>query len=125
MLAGQGNQALKALQTGQLPAGAQAQVDQATDAAKATIRSNFARMGASGSSSEAEALAGIDQAAAATKFQDLNTVTQTGLQEVGAANNLYTTIMNTEIASDKETQDAIARLSAALAGAHGGAPAAA
>lgn len=123
--AGQGNQALSALQTGQLPAGAQAQLDQATEAAKATIRSNFARMGASGGTSEAEALAGVDQSAAATKFGDLSQVAQLGLQEVGGANNLYTSIMNTQLAQDKETQDAIGRLAAALAGSHSGGTAAA
>ena len=115
----QGNQNMSALQTGQLPAGAQAAIDQAERAAKATTASNFARLGMTGSTSEAQSEAGIEQAAAAQKFGDLSQVSQLGLQQLGAANSLYTTIMNTQLAQDKETQDAIARLAAALGGSTG------
>ena len=115
----QGNQNLSALQTGQLPAGAQAAIDQAEQGAKATTASNFARLGMTGSTSEAQSEAGIEQAAAAQKFGDLSQVSQLGLRQLGAANSLYTTIMNTQLAQDKETQDAIARLAAALGGSTG------
>jgi hypothetical protein len=121
----QGNQNLQALQTGQLPAGAQAAIDQAEQAAKATTASEFARLGMTGSTSEAQSEAGVEQAAAAQKFNDLAQVSQLGLQEVGGANQLYQTIMNTQLQQDQETQNAIARLSAALAGSTGARAAAA
>ena len=117
--AAQGNQNLTALQTGQLPQGAQAAIDQAQEAAKATTASEFARLGMTGSTSEAQAIAGIEQASAAQKFKDLMDVANLGLGEVGGANSLYTQIMQTQLAQDQATQDAIARLSAALAGSTG------
>lgn len=117
--AGQGNQNLQALQTGALPAGAQAGIDEAAQAAKAQISSQFARLGLTGSTSETEALASVDQQAASQKFNDLMSVSQLGLQEVGGANSLYSQIMQSEIQSDQQTQDAIARLAAALAGSTG------
>jgi hypothetical protein len=119
LLAQQGNQNISALQTGQLPAGAQSQIDNAANAAKASIRSQFARMGATGSTSEAQALAGVDQAAAATQFQDLKQVSDLGLSEINAATPLYQDLMRAQIGQDQATQDAIMRLAAALAGSRG------
>lgn len=112
----QGNQLSRALQTGQLPQGAQAALDNAMQAAKATARSNFAGLGISGSTQEAQALSGIDQTSAAQKFKMLTDVTNTGLTQVGAADSLYKTIMQTELSQDAQTSAAIARIAAALAG---------
>jgi hypothetical protein len=117
LLSTQGSQALNALNAGQLPAGAQAALDQADQAAKATVASRFGAMGLTGSTQEAQAEAGIDQAGAAQKYQDLLSLSQTGLQEVGAANSLYSTIMNTVIAQNANVQKAIANIAAALGGA--------
>lgn len=111
-----GNEMANALRTGQLPPGAQSAIDNAMQAAKATTRSNFANLGISGSTQESQAESGIDQAAAAQKFKMLSDVRESGLREVGAADSLYKTIMDTELASDKETSAAIARIAAALAG---------
>ncbi len=116
MQAAQGNQMARSLQTGQLPAGAQAALDQAMQAAKATTHSTDASLGISGSTMEGQSVAGIDQAAAAQKFGMLKDLTSMGLQEVGAADSLYKTIMDTEIAQDRATSDAISRIAAALAG---------
>jgi len=123
-LIGTGQQEANALLTGQLPPGAQAAIDQATTAAEATVASNFAGLGLSGSSMQDQAIAGIQQAAAAQKFADLQGVAQTGLSQINAgqnsinaANQVYSNLMNTQLQQDYLTQLAIARMSAALAGA--------
>jgi len=119
-----GQQMADSLRTGMLPAGAQAGLDASARAAKAQVASTYASMGLSGSSMEADAMANIDQRVAAQRYQELVDATKTGLDAVGQASPLYTTIMNTQIAQDKATQDAIARLAAALAGGTGAAKAA-
>lgn len=119
LLAGKGNAAAGALQSGQLPQGAQASLDQATEAAKATMRSRFAGLGLSGSTQEAEALAGVDQSAAAQKYQMLLELTQTGLGELGQANTLYGSILNAEVTQDANASQAISRFAGALAGGAG------
>src|SRR6185312_7449343 len=119
LLAQKGNSAAGALQSGQLPQGAQASLDQATEAAKATMRSRFAGLGLSGSTQEAEALSGIDQQAASQKYQMLLQLTQTGLGELGQADSLYGTILNAEVAQDANASNAISRFAGALAGGAG------
>lgn len=116
LLASKGNSASGALQSGELPQGAQAALDQATESAKATVRSRFAGLGLSGSTQEAEALSGIDEQAASQKYEMLLQLTQTGLGEIGAADSLYGNIMNAEIAQDQSASNAISRFAGALAG---------
>jgi hypothetical protein len=118
-----GGESLSALQTGQIPPGAQAAIDQATSAAKAAIRSNYANLGETGSTMEAGALAQVDQAAATQTWNVIQGLTQTGLQEIqgGAqetnfANQIYTNILNETLQQDQNMQNALARFAAALAG---------
>jgi hypothetical protein len=126
-LAGQltapGIQEANALLTGQLPAGAQAAIDQSAEAAKAATASRFASLGIPGSSMEAQAIGAIDQQAAAQKFADLSQVSQQGLNQIRTAQGftneadlLNNNIMNTQLQQDLLTQQAIANLAASLAG---------
>lgn len=115
-LSAAGTPLLNSLKTGALPPGGQASLDQGTSAAKATVRNRFAGMGLSGSSQEADALASVDQAAAASKYNELLKSAELGLRETGQANELYKTILTTQLSQDQATQQAIARLAAALAG---------
>lgn len=116
LLATGGNESVNALRTGQLPQGAQAGLDQANEAAKATVRSHYGNLGLSGSTMEGQALSEIDQNTASQKFGMLEKVSQLGLSEVGAANDLYKAIMSTELSQDAATQAAVSRIAAALAG---------
>ncbi len=122
-LIGGGQQDLASLQTGQVPPGAQSLLDQTTASAKASVRSNFANLGLSGSTMEADKLAQVDQNVAAQKWQIIQGLVQSGLGEVGAgvnaansANSIYTKIMEAELGDDKATQDALSRFAAAIAG---------
>lgn len=111
-----GNQEAQALQTGQLPQGAQSALDNAAEAAKATIRGNYASLGLTGSTQEAQALAGVDSGIAAQKFGELKSVTDAGMSAINSSDALLKTIMDTEVSQDAQTSQAIARLAAALAG---------
>jgi hypothetical protein len=122
-LSGVGGPLAQSLATGNLPAGAAAANAAATEAAKAQVRSTYANMGLSGSSQEAGALAGVDEKAAAQQYQELLSATTTGLTAEGQASGLYEQIMNAQVAQQQRTQQALARLSAALAGGTGNAAA--
>lgn len=111
-----GNQYADALATGRLPAGAQAAIDQAAQAARATTRSNFASLGLTGSTPEAQALSGIDLGKAAQAYKELLSTSQLGENILGQSDNLYRTILQTQLSQDAAAQQAIARIAAALAG---------
>jgi len=115
-LASQGA-ALQQSLNGALPAGAQSALNQASNSAKARIRSTYAASGLSGSTMEAQALAGVDQTVAAQGFQMADQLYQQGVQESGMAANLYQQIMNVNAQSDAALSSSIGNFSAALAGA--------
>lgn len=102
-----------------LPAGGQQAIDQALNSAMATIRSNYAAMGMTGSSEEAKAIASARQSAATQKFQMANALAQEGLQTIGASSGLYNNIMQTNMQSDQNLTAAISRMASALAGGSG------
>jgi hypothetical protein len=109
----------QSLTTGQLPAGAQTSLDAATRAAKAAVRSQYANMGLSGSSQEADQLAGVDAKEATQKVAMLEDLTKIGVSEMKQASPILQTIMTTQLQQDQQQQQAIARLAAALAGSTG------
>lgn len=121
-LTGLGNQALSAQSTGNIPGGAQAALDEAQSAAQAQVRSQYAALGLSGSTMESQALAQIPQQIAAQKWQIIQGLTQTGLNEMGMADTLDLSRMSALIQQDQQFQSAISSFAAALAGgtaAHG------
>lgn len=107
------------LQNGTLPPGAQAGLDSATASAKAAIRSKYASMGMSGSSSELAELNAVDRSAAFQAFQYADKLLQSGIQESGLAGNLYNFLLQHGDAQDKELQQSIADFAAAAAGGGG------
>jgi len=115
-LASQGAQLQQSL-NGALPAGAQSALNQASNSAKARIRSQYAASGLSGSTMEAQALAGVDETVAAQGFQMADQLYQQGVQESGMAANLYQQIMNVNAQSNAALSSSIGNFSAALAGA--------
>ena len=115
-LASQGAQLQQSL-NGALPAGAQSALNQASNSAKARIRSQYAASGLSGSTMEAQALAGVDETVAAQGFQMADQLYQQGVQESGMAANLYQQIMAVNAQSDAALSSSIGNFSAALAGA--------
>lgn len=112
------------LNNGQLPAGAQAMITNATRAAKATLKSKFAQLGMSGSTSEATALAQVDQNAAAQTFDMAMNLYNTGMKQSGMSADIYRALLgyaqSQDARSDNENQrldQAIVNFAAALAGA--------
>lgn len=113
----QGQQLESYLQNGTLPPGLQAGVTQASNAAKATIRSRYASMGMSGSSAEQQELAQVDSNAQAQGAQMAMQLLQTGIAESGTASQLYEAIMNSTLAEEKGLGSSIANFASAAAGA--------
>lgn len=101
--------------TGQLPAGAENIVQQATDAAKANIRSKYASLGLSGSSMEAQDLAAADERASGVRFQFASQLTTQGLDAAQMANQAYTQIANLQLQQDQGLQNALSNFAAASA----------
>jgi len=101
--------------SGTLPPGIQATLNTAGASAAASIRSQYASRGMTGSSAEAQDLQnlalqiqGQGQTIAAQLFSQ-------GLQETGMADQLYQGLMQTQIAQDQELSQGVTGLAAALA----------
>lgn len=104
------------LSTGTLPPGLQASINQASEAAKATIRSQYASRGMSGSSAEQQDLQSVDQRAQAQGAQTALQLLQTGINETGMAANLYNTMLGRAMESDEQLSSAISGFASSLAG---------
>lgn len=109
--------------TGQLPPGAQAAVDQATQAAIATVKSKFAGMGLGGSAQEAAAIASIQQNASAQSFQIALQMAQQGQQAIstaeqalGLTSTVYSNLMQATIQQDQNLSNAISNFASAVGG---------
>jgi hypothetical protein len=124
-----GQQLTQPLLTGQLPPEAEASVQAAMKDADATIRSQYARLGLTGSTPEADQLANLSLRFEAMRFQIAQQMANSGQnllqlasQDLGAEANIYQGLMQTQISEDNATRDSFAKLagSLALAGAIGG-----
>jgi hypothetical protein len=116
MLSGQANQlSSDALNRG-LPAGAQAQLDQAANAMKAKVQSQFARMGLGNSTMEAQALSNVDQQIAGQGYAIMQSLMQQGLSAAQAANVALSQIMNASVSQQNALTGAIGQFSGGLAG---------
>lgn len=85
---------------GNIPGGAMAAIEQAEKAAEATIRSNYASMGLSGSSQEAQAIAQAKTQSVEQRFQIAQQIAQTGLGEVSKDMTLSDDLYNQILAAD-------------------------
>lgn len=112
----QGTQLQSYLANGTLPPGAQQYVDQQTAGQKASIRSKYAQMGMSGSTAEAQELAGVDTAAQSQMFQLASQLYQNGVSQTGASAQLYNTLMNAENQDNAAMGSAISNFVASLGG---------
>lgn len=114
-LATQGSQLQQSL-NGPLPAGAQASLNQASQSAKAQIRSQYANLGLIGSTMEAQALAGVDQTVAAQGFQIADQLYQQGVSETNMSSQLFQQIMSIQASQNNALTGAIGNFAGALAG---------
>lgn len=118
-LAAQGEQLQGFLSSGTLPPGVAQGIKTATESAKATIRSQYAARGMSGSSAEMQDLAAADNAAQTQGTNVAMNLLQTGINETGLATKLYETILQQSLTSDQGLSDAIAKFAGSLAGGGG------
>lgn len=117
--AASGAQLQNYLNTGTLPPGVQAQVDQATAAAKARIISGYASRGQNAdpaqNSALAQELAGVDTSAIALQGQLATNLLNSGIQETGMSNNLYQALIQIDQTQATNMGKAIANFAGALA----------
>ena len=115
-LSGQANQlSADALNKG-LPAGAQAQLDQAANAMKAKVQSQFARMGLGNSTMEAQALSSVDQQISGQGYAIMQSLMQQGLSAAQAANVALSQIMSASNQQQNALTGAIGQFAGGLAG---------
>ena len=107
---------LQGIQTGAVPPGAQAVLDQLTNSMKAKVQGQYASLGLSGSTMEAQDLAKVDQTVAGQKWNIINSLLTTGVNELGQAGTLDQQIMQAQVQQDQELQRAIAAFAGAVAG---------
>lgn len=118
-LSSQAGQLESYLQSGTLPAGLQTQVNQATQSAKAQVRSYYAGLGLSGSSMEQQALQQVDQNAITSTAQIGEQLLQTGINESSLSGELLEGVIGANQKQAQSTGTAIASLAAALSGRSG------
>lgn len=113
-LTAQGTQLASYLQSGQLPPGVQQGITQASDQAKAAIRSKYAAMGDTGSSAEAQDLANVDVVAQTQGAGIAMQLLQTGINESQLGAALYTELLNATLNQSNATGAAIANFASAM-----------
>ena len=104
------------LQTGQLPPGVQGTIDQAAQAAKTSIKSQYAASGQTGSSAESQALSQVDANAVSQAGTLAMEMFNSGLTEAGMANQLYTTLLQQATGQDTAFSNALSKFATAAAG---------
>ena len=112
----QGTQLSSYLTSGTLPSGVQAGLQQAHDAAAATIRSQYAARGQTGSSAEAQDLQNLANTTLANGAQIATGLLNQGIQESEFASQIYGQLMNATIAQDNQLSSSIANFAGALGG---------
>jgi hypothetical protein len=123
MLTGQAGQNISYVNTGALPAGAQATIDNAANADRAKVRSAFASMGIPpGSTAEAQELGAVDANAASQAFEMQQKLLQSGIAEANVGGSYGTLVnqedlalMNAQIQQNNQLNAAIANFAKALA----------
>lgn len=116
----QGAQLQSYLANGTLPPGVQTGIDQATQAAKATIRSQYAARGMSGSSAEATDLAAVDSQAQSQGANIALNLLNSGVSETQLSAQLYQSIMQNALQSDQQFGSSLSNLAGQLSGTGAG-----
>lgn len=119
-LAAQGSQLASYLQSGTLPPGIKTAVDQATQAAKARVISNYAGRGQptdpSKNSALAQELNSIDEQAVISTSQIGQQLLTSGISETQLSSNIYESLLKIDQTQQQQTGQAIANFAAALGG---------
>lgn len=116
----QGAQLQSYLTNGTLPQGVQQSIDQATQSTIASIRSQHAAQGTSGSSAEQQEIA---SATANSKSQGASIamqLLQTGINESGLASKLYENMMQNALQQDQALAGSIQNFATAMGGSGSG-----
>ena len=111
----QGQQLASYLSSGNLPPGVQAQLNSAHEAAIASVRSQHANRGTSGSSMEAQDLQRINEAVVSQGASIATQLLQAGISEQQMAAGIYNNLMNASLAQDQRMSQAISGFTNALA----------
>lgn len=115
-LSGQGTTLQQYLNSGTLPPGAQQAITNATQSAKAAIRSQYAQLGESGSTAERNALANVDQQAAAQAFDIADSLYSQGVQDTQISSQIYQMLMQANQAQNSSLGSAIANFASSFGG---------
>ncbi len=113
-MAQQGNQLQGYLTSGTLPPGIQAGLNQARDAAIATVKSQFAARGQSGSSAEADAISNININVVSNGANIATQLLNQGISESEFSSQIYANLMQTSIQQDQNLSNSIANFAGAL-----------
>lgn len=114
-LSSQGSQLASTLTTGKLPPGAQSYIDAWSQGQVAAVKSKYAALGMSGSTSEMQDIASVQQQAAAMQFQFATTLTTTGINELGMASGIYGQQAQILLQQDQGLMTSISNFAAASA----------
>lgn len=112
----QGSQLESYLKSGTLPPGLQSGVNTASEAAKASVRAEYAARGMSGSSAEAQDMAAIGQRTEAQAAQIALQLFQQGFNEQQIGDQLMFQLMQVQMQQDQALGSSIGNFAAALAG---------
>ena len=112
--AAQGQQLQGYLASGTLPPGVQAGLDQAHQAAAATIRSQYASRGQSGSSAEAQDLANLNASVVSQGATIATNLLAQGISESEFSSQIYANLMQSSIEQDQQLSNSIAQFAGAL-----------
>ena len=115
-LQAQGAQMGEYLSSGTLPPGLSTALQSAAESAKATIRSQYAARGESGSSAESQDLSAVDSRMVGQGASMALQLFQQGISEQGMAAQLQEALLNNTIQQDAGFGSAIASFASALAG---------
>ena len=115
-LTAQGQQLASYISSGSLPPGVENSLQTAAQSAKASIRSKYASMGLSGSSSEAQDLANVDANVTSQGVSIAMQLLQQGVSEQNIGNQIYTQLMNAQVQQDNALGSAITNFAIASAG---------
>lgn len=115
-LGGQANQLEGYLSSGQLPPGIQQSLDAATRSADASIRSQYASRGMSGSSAEAQDVSNSKIAEAGQASNIAQQLYSQGISDAQISTQLYDTIMHQAMQEDADLSSAVGNFAYAMAG---------
>lgn len=114
-LSAQSTQLQSYLEKGTLPPGVAQSLKQASTAAKAAIRGQYAARGMSGSSSEQTDLANVDNTVISQGANIATNLLTTGVNEANLSAQLYSQILNASLSEDQHLGSALATLASSAA----------